>query len=289
LNSRGFAGILTLVGSSLTFYRLLVYLAAGGLAAVALVPQKQVSRGFFRFSALLYAALIAAGLAVVPGLREAYAAGELRSLVSEMVHRPSVFSVAAALFLAAGLLAALAAALATPLGTAWSRRALALAGLAGLVGVGLSGFRGATAFQQWLSTAAALVSALLLGSVLSAMILGHWYLVMPKLPPDPLMRLARLFGISVVLRIAAVAGVIGVTYFAGGRSFDRFVDEAGILLWPRLLFGLAGPFVLAAMTLPTVKVRDTQPATGMLYVACVLVLVGEGIAQYLCAVTGVPV
>ena len=49
------------------------------------------------------------------------------------------------------------------------------------------------------------------------------------------------------------------------------------------------PAVLAPMALPTVRVRDTQPATGMLYVACVLVLVGEGIAHYLGLKTGVPI
>ena len=57
----------------------------------------------------------------------------------------------------------------------------------------------------------------------------------------------------------------------------------------RVLFGLLAPGMLALMALPAVRVRDTQPATGMLYVACVLVLVGEGIAQYLGVRTGVPI
>jgi hypothetical protein len=86
-----------------------------------------------------------------------------------------------------------------------------------------------------------------------------------------------------------VAAAFALLYLTGGRALDRFMDGAGFLIWPRILFGLLGPLFLAGMTLPTVKVRDTQPATGMLYVACVLVLVGEGIAQYLGALTGVPV
>ena len=43
---------------SLAFFKLVCALAAGGLAALALVPQDGVSRGFFRFGAGLYAALL---------------------------------------------------------------------------------------------------------------------------------------------------------------------------------------------------------------------------------------
>jgi hypothetical protein len=121
------------------------------------------------------------------------------------------------------------------------------------------------------------------------MTLGHWYLTMPRLSAAPLLRLARLYALSVLLRLAAVVCTLVGLYLWGGRAFDRFFDAAGLLIWPRLLFGIVVPALLALMVLPTVRVRDTQPATGMLYVACVLVLVGEGLGLYLATVTGVPV
>ena len=121
------------------------------------------------------------------------------------------------------------------------------------------------------------------------MTLGHWYLVMPRLTPTPLMRLTWLYAGSVVLRAGAVLFAITALYLWGGRAFDRFAEGAGLLIWPRVLFGIFVPMLLALMALPTVKNRDTQPATGMLYVACVLVLVGEGLGLYLAALTGVPV
>lgn len=250
-----------------TFFRLFVYLATGGFLALALVPGKQVSRGFFRFSAGLYAALFAVACAIEPEWIPVLAV-------------PALLGAAQALLAPARLAMALAAAIGIGFAlfdaSCWSLAAA----LTWRRGEPLAALIPA-------AYATPLLSALLLGSTMTAMILGHWYLVMPRLPPDPLLRLARLFGGSVVLRVAAVLGVIWVTYLWG--DWDRFIDDAGILIWPRLLFGLLGPLVLAAMVLPTVRASDTQPATGMLYVACVLVLVGEGIALYLGLTTQVPV
>ena len=49
----------------------------------------------------------------------------------------------------------------------------------------------------------------------------------------------------------------------------------GIFFWQRLLFGLAGPAVLSYLTWETAKIRSTQSATGILYIAFALVLFGE--------------
>lgn len=267
--ARSAPGILGRV-ESLTFYRLLASLAAGGLFAVAVVPSGEVALGFFRFSGLLYAGLVAAALAAAPGLLP-----------------PSAGTV---LLGAAGLFALLAAVAPARVGMPCRRRAFDLAAFAGLAGAGLDGLAAARAagHAPALGIAAALLSALLLGSALSAMVLGHWYLVMPRLAPDPLVRLTRLYAASAVLRAAIIAAALALVYAAGGRTFDRFLEGAGFFLYPRVLFGIVGPLVLAAMAVPTARARDTQPATGMLYVACVLVLVGEGIGHYLAVRTGVP-
>jgi hypothetical protein len=251
--------------AALAWFRLLAYLAAGGFLSLAAIPQGEVSRGFFRFSAALYAGLIAAGLAI------GYASLERAPL---------------ALFAAAALVGAVQAALVPVLGTRPGRGLIAAAAALGALATIVDGSAGNGGV---LGGIASLFSALLLGSTITAMVLGHWYLVMPALPPDPLLRLTRLYAGSVLLRGIVVIAAFALLYAAQGRALDRFLDRAGLILWPRLLFGLGAPAVLALMALPTVRVRDTQPATGMLYVACVLVLAGEGIAHYLTIKTGVPI
>lgn len=254
------------MGFSLTFFRLLSYLAAGGFVALALVPRGEVSRGFFRFSAALYAGLMAAA-----ALGLGATGGEVRPWLFLFAPAATLGAIYATLFPGRALIVAAAAA---------GAAATAVDGLLPLQKHYPTGF---------LQIAGAETSALLLGSAITAMVLGHWYLVMPALPPDPLVRLTRLYAGSVLLRCATVAAAFGILYAAEGRALDRFLDGAGLMIWPRLLFGLVAPGVLALMALPTVRVRDTQPATGMLYVACVLVLVGEGIAIHLGLRTGVPI
>ncbi|MHC4392882.1 MAG: hypothetical protein ACYS22_16435, partial [Planctomycetota bacterium] len=263
--------------TSFAFFRLLCYLAAGGLFALAIVPARQVSRGFFRFCAGVFAALIACGLVVRPEGLSAIAQGvRLQGAGADLA-----LSAGAALIAAGGAVGAVQAIFVARLGTGLGRGLLKVAALLAVTGVVADGFGALGAepspgFPRALGPLGALSSALLLGSAIASMTLGHWYLVMPKLSPVPLMRLTWLYAISVAARAVAMILVLCALYFYGGRAFDRFMDGAGLLIWPRLLFGVFVPFMLALMALPTVKNRDTQPATGMLYVACVLVLVGEG-------------
>ena len=49
----------------------------------------------------------------------------------------------------------------------------------------------------------------------------------------------------------------------------------------RLIWGIVAPWVLALMVRDTVSRRATQAATGILYAACVMVLVGEAVALYI--------
>jgi len=254
---------------SLAFFRLLCYLATGGFVALALTPQRGVSRGFFRFSTALNAGLAAGGLAAFPD-----------------AFRDS----AGWAFAAAAALGALHA-LVLP-----TRPLVVLAAIAAAVGPIVDGgylFEPRPMSGPWLwadvGAASAFASALLLGSAITAMVLGHWYLIMPALPPDPLIRLTRLYAGSVLLRAASIALVLVTLARREEHGVDRFLDRAGLIMWPRLLFGVVAPGLLALMALPTARARDTQPATGMLYVACVLVLAGEGIAHYLWVRTWVPI
>ncbi len=247
------------MAASLVFFRLLAYLGVGGIGALAALDPRQAALGFFRFSAALYAVLGAVSVLVAPRLP----LGAVAPLVAAL-----------------GVAFAYAA-LAPRLGRRGGRAALAVAALAGAFALGVelwiaAAESGGTA--TYVALGAALASATLLGSVLTAMVLGHWYLVMPGAPVEPLLRLSWLYLGSLVLR-AALLGLVAARL--SGHALARALDDAGPFVWPRLLFGIVAPLVLALMVISTVRIRSTQSATGILYVACVLVLIGEGLAKYL--------
>jgi len=135
-----------------------------------------------------------------------------------------------------------------------------------------------------------LTSVLLLGAAASAMILGHYYLVILDLPISALRRLTVLLIAGLVLRTI----VVGVALAAGdaGAYQDLSAVAAGlwspdgVFVWMRILFGLAGPLSLIWFIWKTVEIRSTQSATGILYVQLFLVLSGELLAKYLRVAAG---
>jgi hypothetical protein len=130
-----------------------------------------------------------------------------------------------------------------------------------------------------------------------AMTLGHWYLVTPRLPREPLEELTLLLLAVIVLQ--AVLLVINVaiparetpdaTAFVGGTSLG-----ANPAFWLRISIGLIFPAALAWMSHVSSKgyprnEMAMMSATGLLYIAVGAVLVGEVLARGLLFLTGVPV
>jgi protein NrfD len=137
-------------------------------------------------------------------------------------------------------------------------------------------------------------SALLLGGACTAMILGHWYLVIPSMQVEYLQSIVKFHMASMVFRVVVVGTAIFVgivTWEPGlGPSFHHYIFSiAGIFFWQRMLFGLLGPAVLSYLTWETAKIRSTQSATGILYVDFFTVVVGEVLAKYLLLATHVAV
>ena len=135
------------------------------------------------------------------------------------------------------------------------------------------------------------------GSVSVAMILGHFYLIIPGLSIRPLIRLCRLLLVSLVMRLL-LGGAVVLTFgpTATGLSDARAtahlwnglsVDE-GLVFWPRLLAGLLAPLVLALLAWRTARIRSTQSATGILYVAVIFTTIGEFLGRFLFVTTGLP-
>jgi protein NrfD len=145
-----------------------------------------------------------------------------------------------------------------------------------------------------LTVASFLSSAALLGGACGAMVLGHWYLVVPSLDVSHLQSIVKLHILSMVVRAVVVVAAVTiaiVTWQPGmGPNFSRYIlSSGGIFFWQRVLFGLVGPAVLAYMTWETAKIQSTQSATGILYVDFFTVIVGEVLAKYLLLSTNIPV
>ena len=145
-----------------------------------------------------------------------------------------------------------------------------------------------------LVVASFLTSAALMGGSCTAMILGHWYLILPSMEVSLLQTIVKFHIGSTFLRIAVVVAVVWVALATwqspSGAGYSRYaMSIEGVFLWQRLLFGLVAPVVLAFLTWETAKIRSTQSATGILYVDVFTVIVGEVLAKYLFLSTRVPV
>lgn len=168
------------------------------------------------------------------------------------------------------------------------------AGAAALAAQAVAVAAGRPITVQALTIASFLTSAAFLGGACTAMVLGHWYLVIPSMRIDHLQSIVRVHIASMVLRIAVVAAAVFLaiaTWQPGlGPSFHHYIFSLdGIFFWQRVLFGLAGPAVLSYLTWETAKIRSTQSATGILYVDFFTVVVGEVLAKYILLATRVPV
>ncbi len=169
------------------------------------------------------------------------------------------------------------------------RLALLLAGV-GLLGATVPGVFAATGDGSALLPALAhFAGTVLLGTTAAAMVLGHWYLVDTALSIRPLLFAANLFCAAALLR-AAVAllglGAGGARELALSQPADLIYSTTALFFSFRVITGLVAPLVVSWLVRGTVRIRSTQSATGLLYVALILVLFGELTAVFLEGVTG---
>jgi hypothetical protein len=130
-------------------------------------------------------------------------------------------------------------------------------------------------FGLWaLNTGGQLASAFLMGATLAAMLLGHYYLTAPAMSIAPLERFTRCFMIAIIVR-AGLAGAALWSWSARHETAEAMQALPPLLLAVRWGVGMLGPAVAAYMTWHTVRIRSTQSATGILYIAMTLVLFGE--------------
>ena len=265
---------------SLVLFLFLTHLGVGIAWTLLLVPHVAGVK-FFRFNAGLAVVLLVIGLAFDPGIGDA---GNVWNSVSALALRTAT----GALLLFWITVGRMAKALQP--GFLWTT---VVASGVMLVAQAFGVASVHPVSMPVLAVASFVSSAALLGGTCTAMILGHWYLVLPSMDVSLLQKIVKFHIGSTIVRIAVVgvAVYIAVVSLESGLGFNfqRYVlSVAGVFFWQRVLFGLLGPSVLAYLTWETAKIRSTQSATGILYVDFFTVMVGEILAKYLFLSTGVP-
>jgi hypothetical protein len=105
------------------------------------------------------------------------------------------------------------------------------------------------------------------GGVFAAMVLGHWYLVTPKLPERALILFARILTIAIALQLAlfiAWTGLGGGPH--GSPGFGALTGEWALFVWLRLIVGLVFPLIVSWAAIQTARTRSMESATGLLYI-----------------------
>lgn len=126
-------------------------------------------------------------------------------------------------------------------------------------------------------------SVLLLGVITYLMVMGHWYLVTPRLSEKPLAVGIKICWVILFLKIIWST----VNAFQNSHYFSAGTMEAGgyafnwMMLLMRYLWGYIVIGVMSYYTWRLIIIRSTQSATGVLYAMTFFVFVGELISIYL--------
>lgn len=127
-------------------------------------------------------------------------------------------------------------------------------------------------------------SSLLLGMSNFAMILGHYYLVVPKLSEEPLIYCLYIFWAVLFLKLMASLSVIfstAIPYLQEGTELGDGYTFNWLFISMRYLWGYLAPLILSFFTFRLCRLRSIQSATGVLYIVEFFVIVGELISIYL--------
>ena len=250
----------------LVVFVVLLELAVGGAVALILLERStDTPLGFVRLTAIVDAIAAIFAAVIAPALP-----GDATFLV------PYAYVVAAAM----------AATFVVALGN-WPRvrqaveAVAAIVGLAVLVAASVARVGGPSAYDV-IALVALPVGALALGGVDAAMLLGHWYLVTPKLSPRPLETAALLFAGALVLQ----ALLLLIAFSRGFVATAWDANAAATVL--RVFVGIVAPLPIAVAAWWTARM-NTQSSTGLLYIALGMVLAGEIMARMLFYVAGVPI
>jgi hypothetical protein len=246
---------------------ILTALAVGTFAMVVLTRRwTAAARGYLGFTSFCAGLLALLALAADWGLPRP----------TELVIQPAQQGLDA--LRQAGLLVFAGAALVFPLALRGARVVM-IVELTGLVGAAGSLLVAAFGWAPTLVDGVPLlvqlvVLSLATGGSLAAIVLGHWYLVTPKISEQPLVLQAR-----VVLAVVGLQLLLFVVWatLGGGPSqdaFDTFGGSSVVLVALRLGVTLVFPLALTWMAWRTALTRSMESATGLLYINLAAVMAG---------------
>ena len=184
-----------------------------------------------------------------------------------------------------------------------------IAGLTTLFVMGMI-FRplGGAGLGSVLTVASFFAASLALGGVLTAMWLGHWYLVTPALSEKPLQFATTLVLLGVLAQVVFTFSAVALPTYSnttaqqsptpvvttptpapnshGTPSVKQPSNvptvtplSAGAISWVRILVSFVIPLILGGLAWKLIRDRSFQSATGMLYLVVVCTLAGEAMAR----------
>ena len=127
-----------------------------------------------------------------------------------------------------------------------------------------------------------------LGITVTSMLLGHWYLNTPTMKLEPLKQLLMWLAIFLVVRMVFCA--VGVSLeLADANMPPRPANVWFLYVVFRWVFGLGGVLALTGLAWLTLRIPNTQSATGILYTAVALAIIGELTSRLLSVPTHFPI
>lgn len=226
-----------------------------------MMPRAQVTAGFFRIQMLIVIGLSALALLTM---------GQLTSTTGQPLAPASLTN--ARIAIGISLMSAYAGSIFWLLGR---RRPGTIAMVCVMVATLVSLISSRGGVDSLMTTAgtvrflSSFATAAVLGSAVTGMLLGHWYLTAPSMSIQPLKTLSWFLVGSVVLRltVSMVGWLMAGEQLHGGTQWTWFA-----LRW---LAGILGPLVISVLALRILRYRNTQAATGVLFAGVILVFIGE--------------
>jgi hypothetical protein len=112
------------------------------------------------------------------------------------------------------------------------------------------------------------------GGALAAVILGHWYLITPRISERPLVLATRLLTGVVALQLALFVVWTTLSGGPGQLAFNAFAGGPVLFVVLRLVVSLLFALVLSYMAIRTAATRSMESATGLLYIDLAAILAG---------------
>ena len=265
-----------------TYLLLFGKIAVGGLLSLAVPPFFELERGYFRSTGAVYlavGAIMAAGVAYL-ALHEPPAASwvETGSWILFVVLFGAYY---ATLFVELPFMRA---------------RLFPLAVFAGFAAVSVTATtyvpQSVNAVAGLAFIVASIAGAAVVGSGVSGMLLGHWYLIESDLDLTPLTRMLAFCRYCLAAEVIAVGLAALLLWAWPGSAWDQGFAHATSARFAPLVVGRIACWALAALLLElirrTLAIPQTMAATGLFYIEALVMTVGQIIAHWLLFRTGLP-